>query len=129
VSANLDLVRAIYEKWSRGDSNAGWADPEIEYLGGDGLESTASRGVTAMEQAWAQFREAWGEFRPELEEIRELDEQRVLALIRRSGRGVASGVTLQGKSAHLFVIRDGKVIRLIHYWDRDRALADLGLEE
>jgi hypothetical protein len=31
--------------------------------------------------------------------------------------------------ANLFHIRDSKVIRLVIYFDRDRALADLDLEE
>jgi ketosteroid isomerase-like protein len=32
------------------------------------------------------------------------------------------------ESATLFHARGGKVVRLLVYWDRDRALADLGLE-
>jgi hypothetical protein len=30
-------------------------------------------------------------------------------------------------SLNLFHIRDGRVTRLVHYWDGDAALADLGL--
>jgi ketosteroid isomerase-like protein len=126
-SGNLDLVRSIYQQWERGDWSYAWADPEIEYLGGDGLESRVTNGIAAMDASWRSFREAWGEFHPQAEEFRELDDRRVLVLIHRSGRGKASGLELQANSAHLFEVREGKVVRFVHYWDRDRALADLGL--
>jgi hypothetical protein len=34
---------------------------------------------------------------------------------------------MRGEGAALFNIRRGKVIRLVHYFDREQALADLGL--
>ncbi len=45
------------------------------------------------------------------------------------GRGAGSGVEVDQRRASLFHIREGKVTRLALYWDPDRALADLGLEE
>jgi hypothetical protein len=32
-------------------------------------------------------------------------------------------------AANIFALRAGKVVALTHYWERDRALADLGLAE
>ena len=66
------------------------------------------------------------------DEYRQLDDARVLVLSRRSGRGKMSGLDVAQmgqKGAHLFHIRDGKVVTLVVYLDSKRALADLGLSE
>jgi ketosteroid isomerase-like protein len=54
----------------------------------------------------------------------------VLVLLRFSGRGKTSGLELgqmRAKGANVIHVRDGKVTRIVAYWDRERALADLEL--
>jgi ketosteroid isomerase-like protein len=48
-------------------------------------------------------------------------------LLQLSGRGKTSGLEMRTRVAGLFHVRDSKVTRYVFYWDRDRALADLGL--
>ena len=44
-SSNLDLVRAIFAAWERGDfSSVEWAHPEIEFVIAEGLEPAAGLG-------------------------------------------------------------------------------------
>lgn len=132
ASANLDLVRLIYAGWEHGDfSSTHWADPEIEYVIFGGPVSGAWMGLDGMAVGWHGWLDAWADYRTEVEEYRELDEERVLVLTHDSGRGKASGLELgemAPKAAVLFHIRKGKVRRLVIYFDRDRALADLGLK-
>jgi len=76
--------------------------------------------------------DAWEDFRVEVEEYRELDGDRVVVFIHGSGRGRASGVELGplwDSGAFLFDLRDGEVTRHVFYWNRERALALLGLGE
>jgi ketosteroid isomerase-like protein len=82
-----------------------------------------------MAMAWGEVLRAWEDFRVELDDYREVDDERVLALINFRGRGKTSGLEIATKGAALFQLRDGKVSRIVHYWNRDRALADLGLEK
>jgi ketosteroid isomerase-like protein len=127
-SANLDLVRSIYAHWQRGDfASAAWADPEIEYVSVDGPDPGSWTGVAGMAQINRDFLSAWTEWRVEAEDYREIDERRVLVLTRRSGRGKRSGLEVSEPAANLMDLRDGKVVRLVFYWDRDRAFADLDL--
>jgi ketosteroid isomerase-like protein len=127
----VDLVRSIVADWERGDyGSAEWADPDIELVAVGGPEPGAWTGVAAMGRAWRDFLSAWEEYRLEADEYRELDE-RVLMLYRVRARGKTSGFEVgqtETSSASIFHVRNGKVIRLGLYWQRDRALADLGLE-
>jgi len=132
-SSNLDLVRSIYADWERGDySSAKWADPEIEYVFIDGPSPGSWTGLAEMANALRSILSAWEGLRLEAEEYRDLDEERVLVLYRYSGgRGKASGLEvgqIRTQGAYLFYLRDGNVTKLVGYWDRDRALAYLGLE-
>jgi ketosteroid isomerase-like protein len=130
---NVELVRSIYAAWERGDfSRAEWADPEIELVIPDGTDRGTRKGVAEMAQAWRDFLSAWEDYRVEAEEYRELDGDRVLVLMRHGGRGKTSGIDVEQlarRGMNLFHIRDGKVVSLTLYWDRDRTLADLGLAE
>ena len=132
MTSNLDLVRSIYADWERGDfSSAGWADPEIEFVLTDGPEPGNWSGLAAMAQAMRGWLSGWEDYRLEAEEYRELDDDRVLVITTSTGRGKSSGLgvgQMYAYGANLFHIRRGKITRLVTYWNRDRALADLGLE-
>ena len=130
-SANLDLVRFIFEAWGRGDYSAvDWADPEIEFALADGPDPESWAGVAGMVEGWRAFKNTWEDFRAEPQEYRDLDHEHVLVLVQFNGRAKASGLDLaqmHTQQASLFQIRASKVTRLILYFDSDRALADLGL--
>jgi ketosteroid isomerase-like protein len=132
MSANLDLVRSIYVSVDRGEfSIARWADPQIEWVMPDGPEPGTYVGVAEMERGLRNVMNSWLDYRVTVDEYHELDAERVLVLIHRRGRGRASGLdlaTMDTEGATLYQIRDGKIIRMLNYWDRERAFADLGLE-
>jgi hypothetical protein len=87
MSENLDLVRSLHEPLARGDfSSDEWAHPEVEFVIADGPSPGRWKGVAAATQAWQDFLSAWAEFRIEIDEYRELDGERVLALGHRTGR-------------------------------------------
>ena len=133
MSENLDLVRSICTSWERGDYNSvEWADPEIEFVTADGTEPGSWRGLAEMAEGIRDWLSAWEDARAAADEYRELDDERVLALVHFSGRGKTSGLELgplSPKGAFLFYVRGGKVTRFVRYLDRERAFADLGLTE
>jgi ketosteroid isomerase-like protein len=128
----LELVRSIYAAWERGDfSSAAWADPEIEFVLADGPSGRETwTGLARLREGYRDYLSAWDAYRVEADEFRELDRERVLVLVRRSGRGRTSGLDLgqmRTPGAAVFHLREGKVTTLIAYGNRERALADLGL--
>ena len=124
-------MRSICADWERGDfSSVQWAHPEIEYVIVGGVQPGTWMGVTSMVERWRDDLPDWEDLRVEADKYRELDDERVLVLVHRSGRGKTSGLELgqmRTLGAGLFHVRDGRVIRYVTYFDRERAFADLGL--
>jgi ketosteroid isomerase-like protein len=131
-AANVDFVRSIYADWERGDfSSVEWAHPSIEFVVVGGPDPGTWTGLADMADVWRDFLSAWDDWRTEPDEFRELDDERVLVLIHSSAaRAKSTGLDLgevHREAANLLHVRDGKVTRLVLYWDRERALADLGI--
>jgi|SRR5205823_9197826 len=133
MSENLDLVRSICEPFARGDwSSVEWVDPEIEFVVGDGPLAGKWTGLSGLIEGFREVLGAYDDYCTVAEGFRELDDGRVLKFHSYSGRGKTSGMEIGqmgAKGADLFEIHNGKVIRLVIYFDRAHALADLGLEK
>jgi len=126
-------VRSIFTDWERGEfgRTAEWAHPVIEFVVVDGPEPGSRFRLAGAEAGGNAILSPFEDARIEAEEYRDLDDERVLVLVCSSGRGRTSGLEIDQmhvKAADVFHVRDAKVTRLVAYWDRDRALADLGLE-
>jgi len=133
MSENLELVRSIFADWERGDfTSVDWANPQIEYVVMDGPSPGTFTGLTETARGVRELLSPWKDLRDVIDEYRELDDERVLVLLRHDLRGKTSGVGLDAswtRGAEIVHIKQGRVTRIVKYFDRDRALADLGLEE
>ena len=131
---NVEIVRSVIASWERGNySSTDWADPNIEFVIADGPAPGRWTGLRGMAEGWRDVLSAWDDFHGEAaEDYRELDGGRVLVLNRFGGRGKTSGLEVGEvgvRAATVLHLRNGRVTRLVLYWDRDRALAELGLSE
>ncbi|HEV2923553.1 MAG TPA: nuclear transport factor 2 family protein [Solirubrobacteraceae bacterium] len=131
MSENLDLVRSIFAAWSRGDySSADWAHPDVKFVAADGPATGTWSGMIGLSEATRDAIDSLDDARIQPEDYRELDGERVLVLVRYSGRGKASGLDLEqmrSEGAWIVHVCDGRITRFVRYWDRNRALADVGL--
>jgi ketosteroid isomerase-like protein len=69
------------------------------------------------------------DFRAEPVEVIEAGEDKVIAVVRISGRAKLSGVETDLTYAELWTLRDGKVAWGRQYWTRAEALEAAGLSE
>jgi len=126
-------VRSIYADWERGDfSNDAWADPAVTLARVDGPAPGTWLGKDEVAAGIHEMLSAWEDFRVIADDYREVDEDRVLVLGHFTGRGKRSqmdSAQLTTTAANLFHLKGGQVTRVVTYYDRDRALADLGLAE
>jgi len=132
---NLELVRTIFTDFERGElfaPSVKWFHPEFEFVLADGPSPETWTGFARAAEGLRDWLSPWEDVRVVPEEYRELDGERVLVLCSGRARGKRSGLELdqvRSEAAALCHVRDGKVTRLVVYWQRENAFADLGLKE
>jgi uncharacterized protein len=128
---NVELVREVYEAWNRDDFDA-WLscqDPAIEWHTGFAPIGGVYRGVEGMREFWTALRTELENLQVELQEIREVGDDRVVVLAEIRWRGPASEIELQGPLALVITIRNGKIVRSVDYLSHQEALEAVGLRQ
>lgn len=105
------------------------ADDVVWYPRLAAVDAGALRGRSVIAQTWREQVEAFGGVGSlvwEVLTVEALGAGTLLAEVRMSGKGAASGVAVEDRFAMLVVFRNGKAVRVDSYDDRAAALADLG---
>lgn len=86
----------------------------------------SARGREQVRQLFGEFDSAWVEHKSETEELRALDDARVLvfSVERFLGR---DGIAIDTPAAAIITVRDGKIVDWQAFWDRRSALEAAGM--
>ena len=122
--ANVELVRAIYDRWAAGSSARDLIDADMEYVN---PAYAVESGTRRDRRALARVREVYPDFRVEPERFVDAGEN---VVVIGTARGTAaSGVEAQWRQGYVWTVRDGKAIRFRWFNDPDEALEAVGLRE
>ena len=107
--------------------------PDFEAVGGDltgasGL-SVSGNGIDGLIRAWRDWLVPWDNYWTHVEEIVDIDDDRVLVLVRDHGQVRGSDAHVENISASIWTLRDGKIARIEFHVDRRTALEAVGLAD
>jgi ketosteroid isomerase-like protein len=124
---NVKRMREAVEEFNRGDRQAALdrLHPEVEWRTLDAFPDAGTHhGPEAVWGFFQTWRETFRGFRLHLERCVAVDEDRVLATMRVSGEGAASGVEVRSPPFFQLVeFRDGRVVRARMFQTEAEALA------
>jgi uncharacterized protein len=123
---NIDAVRGLFASLESQDWEAalGVFDPEVEWSPTEGT----FHGPEGVVSSLAEWLEPWEEHNIEAEEFRQVGDK-VLAVIRLTGRGAGSGMEIDQRFFQVYAVRNGKIIRMVEFVRRGEALEAAGLRE
>jgi ketosteroid isomerase-like protein len=86
-------------------------------------------GIDGIRRFLTDVEDAAPDFRMELDGVEEVDSKRVLAFLRNSSTGRASGIRMAWPQTNVYDLVDGKISHVRIFVDRQEALKAVGLEE
>jgi ketosteroid isomerase-like protein len=127
---NVELVRSIFDGWSRGDFGVGWdlMTPDFEWRQHrEAVEPGSHRGA-GIERALENIFEIYEDFHVEAERYIDAGDA-VVVFGRTIGRARRSGLAMDRGFAFVWTVEGGRLVRLQVYSDRSEALEAVGLRE
>jgi ketosteroid isomerase-like protein len=128
---NVEVVRAVYEEWAKGNFRAGadLYDPLVLMVpGGDSTDVGHYLGPEAMREYMLRLLPAWKTYTMAAEELIEAGDSVVVA-VRQRGLGRESGIPTDMRLFAVWTFRGRAVIRLETFVERAEALEAVGLSE
>jgi hypothetical protein len=123
-SANIDLVNDSYRRVNEAGfpAIADFLDPSFAMDSPQGVEASQAHDKVGLREWFAKMDEIWEILRFEPEEVIDLDETRVLAVVRTSGRAKGSGIEIDQQLTHVWTILGRKATKLMTFDTKQQAL-------
>jgi ketosteroid isomerase-like protein len=128
--ANVEVVRRWFDGLARGEPSPEICDPglRIENVSEFPIKGPY-HGHEGLRRWWQDIEEAFDEIGFEIEQLIDVDDERVLSVQRIVGRFRLSGIEVDTPWASVIYVRDGKIARAVGYASRRRAFKAVGLTE
>jgi ketosteroid isomerase-like protein len=130
---NVEIVRAANDAFLSGDIETALdaLHPEIEWhatVGGVD-EGRIYRGREEVVQAFVDYFEVWERMEMSAEQYIDAGDEEVVVFHHEVAKGRQSGIVVETDTGTVQTVRDGKIVRVRSYMDRDQALEAAGLRE
>ena len=133
---NVEIVRRMFEPFGLTAENLQsvldeFIDPDVDWRAVEGAVDDVGgmRGIEAVRVYLADWLETFEDLTITLEEVIEVDVDRVLVSQRLGGRARHSGVEAQLSFAAVYTIREGRLVTVREYATKEEALEAVGLRE
>jgi ketosteroid isomerase-like protein len=130
---NVEVVRRGFEAFADGglDAMAEFWDPDINWRAAEGAIDDVGEmhGRVAVRRYVQDWLDTFDDSSVVVEELRDVGDDRVLAIHRAKARAKLSGVEIDLRYAVVYTLRAGRVVRAREYLSVDEALEAVGLRE
>jgi ketosteroid isomerase-like protein len=126
TSANVDLVRRVFDEYARGSfaAAAEFTHPDFEMrLQTSHPLAATLRGPRDATKAMADWMESFEGFNGEAEQFIDAGGDRVVVAFRERGRPRGGSVDLDHRFGILYTLREGKIARMEWFDSTEEALA------
>ena len=130
---NVEVVRQQFRALELGgvDAAAAFWHPEIEWRAVVGAADDVGvmKGRDALRRYYSDWTDTFDELRAVVDEVIFAQQDELVASVRHTGRGRASGVPTDGRYYVACIVRDGQIVTGREYGTRHQALAAVGRAE